>query len=233
MSTHLGVRMIIVPIMALLSSISLMAQDTEAAPVLSWERMARAQGATPAVFVTAEADWMKALKARPGWHWGAAASAVGSPNEHFRVVVWKSVKAAEDAAMALDGRPEAAAVDKLVGGRAPRTWFRQLRSKSYSETRAGHVEVVVFRLKTGDGRDDHLKRYDEAEAGFSKADGLLGHSLWIAPDGSWMHLLRWKSAAAFEKTGKGLMRVPSVGGWVRSLDFRRFRMVRGDVAKEG
>ena len=39
---------------------------------------------------------------------------------------------------------------------------------------------------------------------------------------------RWRSAADNEKTGKALFAMPGVGGWIRSLDFRRFTVLRGD-----
>ena len=93
----------------------------------------------------------------------------------------------------------------------------------------GHLELVVHRTKKGTEREANLALYDRAEKDFGQGEGLLGHSLWISPDGQWLHLLRWRSADDFGKTGKSLMGTQGVSGWIRSLDFRRFQVFRGDV----
>ena len=88
--------------------------------------------------------------------------------------------------------------------------------------------MTLYRTRVGTTREQNLARLDAAEADFSKAEGLLGHSTWIAPNGLWVHVVHWESEAAFNKTGKALMRTQGVGGWIRSLDFKRFRVWKGD-----
>lgn len=148
----------------------------------------------------------------------------------LRATTWKSVEAAEAASLALDGAPVTkaftGAFDELQHGIV---WFRQLRDHTYADTACGHLEVVGFRTKPGVTREANLQKFDAAEAEFEKGKGLLGHSLWIAPDGNWVHLLRWASAEDYAATGKALFAQPGVGGWIRSLDFKRFQVSRGDV----
>ncbi len=143
--------------------------------------------------------------------------------------IWGSVAHAEAASLAFDGSEALGDVTEVTDPRRRQVWhFRSLRSHSYSEDAARHLEVVVFRTKPGTTRETNLERFDAGESEFEKGEGLLGHSLWLAPDGRWVHLLRWRSAADYAKTGKALFRTKNVGGWIRSLDFRRFTVLRGD-----
>lgn len=150
----------------------------------------------------------------------------------LRATIFASREAVEDAALAADGSPEAEALRAATGGGGSVSHFRPLAEAVYRDAPGGHLEVVVFRTKPGDTRDAHLARFTAAEADFAKTGkpaGLDAHSLWIAADGRYVHLLRWKSAADYERTGKSLMRTAGVGGWIKSLDFRRFVVTRGDV----
>lgn len=147
-----------------------------------------------------------------------------------RATIWASARAVEDSALALDGTESGRALDVLADpDRRDRRLFRRLRSESYGSGEIGHLELVVFRTKSGKTREDNLQRFDQAEKDFSKGEGLLGHSLWISADGHWLHLLHWRSEADYAKTGKALMGTKGVGGWIRSLDFRRFTVYRGDI----
>lgn len=58
----------------------------------------------------------------------------------------------------------------------------------------------------------------------------LSEPFGIAPDGRWVHVLHCESSEAYAKTGKALFGKPGVGGWIRSLDFQRFEVSRGDDA---
>lgn len=147
---------------------------------------------------------------------------VTNPSRGVSVSLWQSIEALEDRALALDGVDQA----KPSSG----TYFRQLRSSTFDPTTPmGHLELVVHRTRKGTTRSKNLALFDSAKEGFAAGEGLLGHSLWISADGQWLHLLRWRSAEDFEKTGKALMRTKGVGSWIRSLDFKRFEMMRGDV----
>lgn len=146
----------------------------------------------------------------------------------IRATVWNSVEYAEAASLAMD--------TGTSGGNPlkSRSYFRLLRESTLMEGQVGHVEVVVFRTKPGVTREANVELFDKGEseyAALGKGDGgLLAHSLWIAPDGRWVHLLYWRSEADYVKTGKALFAKPGVGGWIRSLDFKRFVVYRGDVA---
>ena len=175
---------------------------------------------------TALAEWQAArhesLSKLPGFGGAHAFTPIGDEKRAVAVSLWSSIEAREDAALALDGSESVTPASQLH--------FRRLRSSDYdSKTPTGHLEVVVHRTKAGTTREANLALYDKAEADFAKGEGLLGHSLWISPNGQWLHLLHWRSAQAFEETGKAFMRTPGVGAWIRSLDFRRFQMLRGDV----
>lgn len=150
----------------------------------------------------------------------------------LRATRWNSVEAAEAAALQLDGDATAKAFE---GATTPEphsaAHFRQLRTQTYQDAPCGHIEVVVFRTRPGVTRDANLQKFDAAEADFAQGKGLLGHSLWLAPDGHWVHLLQWASADDYAKTGKALFAKPGVGGWIRSLDFQRFVVHRGDVVR--
>ncbi|MFO1031573.1 MAG: hypothetical protein U1F60_10865 [Planctomycetota bacterium] len=156
---------------------------------------------------------------------------VDAPQQSVRATVWRSIDALEDASLALDGQDAAKAYAAAFDGDSrPPLCFRLLREQSYAEAPCGHLEVVVFRTRPGVTREANLKKFDAAEAEFRAGEGLLGHALGIAPDGRWVHVLHWASAEAYTKTGKALFGKPGVGGWIRSLDFQRFEVSRGDVA---
>ena len=158
------------------------------------------------------------------------ATLIDAPERSLRATVWHSIEALEDASLALDGQAAAKAYAAAfdVETLAP-LCFRLLREQAYADAPCGHLEVVVFRTRPGVTREDNLKRFDAAEAEFRTGEGLLGHALGIAPDGRWVHVLHWASAEAYAKTGKALFGKPGVGGWIRSLDFQRFEVSRGDV----
>lgn len=158
------------------------------------------------------------------------ATAVDATDVTLRATVWQSLEAAESASLALDGDAAATAFAAACdANQHAAAHFRELRMHSYSDAACGHLEVVVFRTRPGVTREANLQKFDAAEKEFETGEGLLGHSLWIAPDGRWVHLLRWASAADYAKTGKALFGKPGVGGWIRSLDFQRFTVHRGDV----
>ncbi len=107
--------------------------------------------------------------------------------------------------------------------------FRRLRAVTYVEGKTGHLEVTFYRTRAGTTREQNLARFDQAEPDFAKGEGILGHSMWIAPNGLWAHVVHWKSKEAFAQTGKALMKTHGVGGWIRSLDFKRFKVWKGDA----
>lgn len=145
-----------------------------------------------------------------------------------RATIWDSIEAVEDAALALDGSEAAKAIAAATGpGRSLQRHYRQIRSAAFREGECGHLELVRFRTRAGTTRDAHLERFDLADADFEAAPGVLGHSLWIAPDGEWLHLVEWTSAEEFDRFSKQLMRTKGAGAWVRSLDFQRFTVLRG------
>lgn len=154
-----------------------------------------------------------------------AADARGSSPAVVCATVWKTIEDAESASLAADtGTPTA----------NNNSYFRLLRDAKIREGATGHVEVVIFRTKPGVTREANLALFDKGEAHYvelGKGDGgLLGHSLWLSPDGRWVHLLFWRSEADYQRTGKALFGKPAVGGWIRSLDFKRFTVYRGDIA---
>lgn len=183
--------------------------------------------------ISAAWDAVTAARAAAGGHvrsW--AGRRVDQAQVTLRVDVWDSLEAAEDASLALDGSDALAALAKLTDSSGSNTiWMRQLRSKRYPDKAgtAGHLEVTVFRTRKGQSRAGNLALFDQAEKGFTDADGLLAHSLWLAPDGRWAHVLEWRSEEDFQKTSKALMRNDGVSGWIRSLDFRRFQTLRADL----
>ena len=146
---------------------------------------------------------------------------------------WPTLEALEDAMLAWDGSPAAKAHDAATDPAKRRVvHFRLIRESTFDEkTPMGHLELVLHRTKAGTTRKENLKRFDAAEKDFSKGEGLLGHALGITPDGQWVHLLRWRSEADYDKTGKTLIRTKGAGGWIRSLDFQRFQVFRGDVVR--
>lgn len=157
-----------------------------------------------------------------------AADPRGGSAAAIRATVWNSVEDAEAASLAMDtGTPGANPLKS-------RSYFRLLRETTLTEGQAGHVEAVVFRTKPGVTREANVELFDKGESEYAELGkgegGLLAHSLWIAPDGRWVHLLYWRSEADYVKTGKALFGKPGVGGWIRSLDFKRFVVYRGDVA---
>ena len=156
----------------------------------------------------------------------------GNPVHLLRATLWASVAATEAASLACDGE---AAHRQLASVTTPqrrqRRFFRQLRSETYREAPTGHLEVTFYRTKAGTTREQNLARFDAAEADFAKGKGIVGHSMWIAPDGLWAHVVHWESQGAFAETGKALMRTKGVGGWIRSLDFKRFKVWKGDTLR--
>lgn len=147
----------------------------------------------------------------------------------LEVTVWGDLRQAEAANLAAAGTKEGGDFKAAAGGGAQTTFFRELRSHRYAGATAEHLEVVVFRTKAGVTREQHLAAFDAAEADFASSGGLAGHDLGIAPDGRWVHVVYWKSSAAFDTVGKGLMKQPGIAGWFKTLDYRQFSMQRGDV----
>ena len=152
----------------------------------------------------------------------------GSGRAMLRATVWRSVRDAEAAALATDGSEATRGLRALVPDQRS-TFYRQLRAAGAVSMAAGHLEVTKYRTRPGTTRDVNLARFDKAAAAFASSDGVLGDSMWIAPDGEWVHLVRWRSGADFARAAKALMEDKAVGGWIRSLDFKRFRVMRGDV----
>lgn len=178
----------------------------------------------PLVAATTRAD-----AAQPGFVARGAARGGADGTRLLRATVWASLPAAEAAALAADGRADVVALDAAVDGAARTTLHaRRLRAHAYDAAPGAHLEVTVFRTRPGTTREANLAKFDAAEADFSKAAGLLGHELYLAPDGRWVHVVRWRSEADFSTTGKALMKTSGVGGWIRSLDYGRFTVWRGD-----
>ncbi|MDJ0973169.1 MAG: hypothetical protein QNJ98_01750 [Planctomycetota bacterium] len=170
----------------------------------------------------------EAAQKRPGFRRADAALVPGSPVRLLRATEWASVADLEAASLAGDG---SAAEKGLLAAVLPQyrkvRYFRQLREHRYSDGNPGLFEVTIYRTKPGTTREANLARFDAAEADFAKGEGILGHSMWIAPSGHWAHVVHWRSEADFKKTGKALMRSKGVGGWIRSLDFQRFTVWKG------
>ena len=166
----------------------------------------------------------------PGFVRTDAAVVKGAPQRLLRATVWDSVRSTEAASLACDGHAAQKALDgATVPARRQRRFFRRLRSVEYAKAPTGHLEVTLYRTRVGTTRTQNLQRFDAAEPDFAKGPGIVGHSMWIAPDGLWAHVVHWESEAAFAKTGKALMRTKGVGGWIRSLDFKRFKVWKGDA----
>jgi hypothetical protein len=200
------------------------------APVLDFAVDYLMNGAKPENLVTACAGVDRLLAARAGHEWTLRLDDVDEPGKTARATVWKSIEDAEEASLTLEGSPERKTFTGSADvNREGRLHFRQLREHVYSNDKCGHLEVVVFRTKPTVTREANVAKFDAAESEFEKGKGLRAHSLWIAPDGRWVHLLKWEDAAAFAQTGKALFMQPGVGGWIRSLDFKRFVVTRGDV----
>lgn len=187
--------------------------------------------------ITAPADVAAAAKAvathakgLPGFVRTDAARVPGQPERLLRATVWDSVRSTEAASLACDGHAGQKALDAATAPqRRQRRFFRRLRSEQYRKELTGHLEVTLYRTRVGTTRGQNLERFDAAEADFEKGPGILGHSMWIAPDGLWAHVVHWESQEAFAKTGKALMRTKGVGGWIRTLDFKRFKVWKGDA----
>lgn len=166
---------------------------------------------------------------RPGFVHGSAARMAGPAPRLLRIAAWASVADAEAASLAADGSAETLALAAAVESDARlQLHARRLRAHVYDRSPGGHLEVTVFRTTPGTTREQHLARFDAAEADFAEAEGLLGHALYLAPDGRWLHEVRWRSEADFVATGKALLRTAGVGAWIRSLDYGRFSVLRGD-----
>lgn len=197
----------------------------ELAPLYKGGDLAKARDAASALGA--------AVEKLPGFVRADMASASGKAGVVVRATVWASVGDAENASLAVDGSAKVAALVESVDAEARTvSHFRRLRESVYSQDPAGHLEVVVFRTKPGTTREANLALFDKAEAEFATGEGLRAHSLWLASDGRWVHLLRWRSAADYETTGKALFAKPGVGGWIRSLDFQRFVVTRGDMVSK-
>ena len=170
------------------------------------------------------------LKGLPGLVRTDVATVKGTPQRILRATVWDSVRATEAASLACDGHARQKMLDDTtVKAQRQRRFFRRLRSVTYKTAMTGHLEVTFYRTRAGTSRAQNLQRFDAAEPDFAKGPGILGHSMWIAPDGLWAHVVHWESEAAFATTGKALMRTKGVGGWIRSLDFKRFKVWKGDT----
>lgn len=201
-------------------------------PVLEFVLDVRAAGADAKNAAKAAQALDQAIAGCDGHVASWRASSIEAATVTMRATLWQSVEAAEAASLALDGQEAAKAfAGTVTPAQRSTAHFRQLRRQSYQDAPCGHLEVVVFRTRPGVTREANLQKFDAAEAEFAKGDGLLGHSLWLAPDGRWVHLLQWQSAEAYAKTGKALFAKPGVGGWIRSLDFQRFVVHRGDVVR--
>jgi len=199
--------------------------------VLEFHRDVGKADTKPGDLVTTAKALDAALAKKDGHVATMRATAIDAADAMLRATVWQSLEAAENASLALDGDAAATAFAAACDAtQHVAAHFRELRMHSYSDAACGHLEVVVFRTRPGVTREANLQKFDAAEKEFETGEGLLGHSLWIAPDGRWVHLLRWASAADYAKTGKALFGKPGVGGWIRSLDFQRFTVHRGDVA---
>jgi hypothetical protein len=116
-----------------------------------------------------------------------AADPRGGAATAIRATVWNSVEDAEAASLAMDtGTPGGIPLKS-------RSYFRLLRETTLTEGQAGHVEAVVFRTKPGVTREANVELFDKGEPEYVELGkgegGLLAHSLWIAPDGRWVHLL--------------------------------------------
>lgn len=217
---------------ALLSMLGLARADGPAAPaapdpVLAVVVDVLAPGADvgPAVQAATAADAQGA-----GFLGAAAARTVGDAPRLVRTTLWGSLEQAEDAALAADGRADVIALDALTDPARRRVLHaRRVRTSAYREAAGGHLEVTLFRTRPGTTRAAHLARFDAAEADFARAEGVLGHALYLAPDGMWVHVVRWRSEADFATTGRALLRTVGVGGWIRSLDYGRFSVLRGDL----
>jgi len=175
-----------------------------------------------------------ALSSQPGF---VSAESLLLPGEEgrghqlVRAVVWQSVEDAESAALAIDGLPDLIGVLARTGpGRT--TTYRQLRAAgatSTPATKGGFLELTRYRTKSGARRSENLARFDAAQPAFVESPGVLGDSTWISPTGQWLHLVRWRSAADFGTAAKALMKNPKVFGWIRSLDYKRFTVTKGNV----
>lgn len=159
-----------------------------------------------------------------------AADARGGSAAAVRASVWSTVQDAEAASLAMDDPASAASKQRSA------SYFRLLKETKLGDGPIGHLEVVVFRTKPGVTREANLALFEKGDTDYAQVGagegGLLAHSLWIAPDGRWVHLLLWRSGADYQKTGKALFARPGVGGWIRSLDFKRFTVYRGDVVSD-
>lgn len=78
------------------------------------------------------------------------------------------------------------------------------------EPKRDHLEVILYRTRVGTTREESLALFDKAEADFAKTAGILGHSMWIAPDGLWTHVVYWESEASFNKSGRALTKTKGV-----------------------
>lgn len=159
-----------------------------------------------------------------------AADARGGSAAAVRTSVWSTVQDAEAASLAMDDPASGASKQRSA------SYFRLLKETKLGDGPIGHLEVVVFRTKPGVTREANLALFEKGDSDYAQVGagegGLLAHSLWIAPDGRWVHLLYWRSEADYQRTGKALFARPGVGGWIRSLDFKRFTVYRGDVIKD-
>ncbi|MEM8885561.1 MAG: hypothetical protein AAGD14_15960 [Planctomycetota bacterium] len=148
----------------------------------------------------------------------------------LRATVWTHLGALEAASLAADGSDEEKAMQAVIDPRRrAKVQFRLLREYKHQDGEAGYLEVVIYRTKPGTTREANLELFDAAREGFAGGEGLLSHAIGLSADGRWVHLLYWREGADYTKTSKSLMRVPAVLRWIRSLDFKRFRVYKGDT----
>ena len=150
----------------------------------------------------------------------------------LRATIWTKREDAEAASLARDGGDATKAWDKLCDRRQRSVMhMRVVREMEHEQKDGGYLEVVVFRTKPGVTREQNEKLFAATIEPFQKVEGLLAHGLWLAPDGRWVHLLHWREGADYTKGGKAAMGMAPIRNWIRSLDFKRFEVFKGDTLK--
>ncbi len=148
----------------------------------------------------------------------------------IEAVVWGSLEHAEDASLVLASSPEALPLLSRVDYSTVSIIHpRVLRSPRYATTTPAHLEAVVFRAKPGTTRRAFLEAFDKAEPHFHTTPGLLSHELALAPDGQWVHLVRWADAPSHDAAAKSLPSKPDVGVWFSMIDGPQITLTRGDI----
>ncbi|MFN9929505.1 MAG: antibiotic biosynthesis monooxygenase family protein [bacterium] len=145
-------------------------------------------------------------------------------------VVWESLEQAEDASLVFMSSPEALSLLSRVDFSTVSIIHpRVLRSLRYATTPPAHLEAVVFRAKPGTTRRAFLDAFDNAEPHFRATPGLLSHELALAPDGQWVHLVRWTDALSHDAAAKSLPSKPDVGVWFSMINGPQMTLTRGDI----